>query len=173
LVQDRHQKPPTPADREIRHIAHPDLIAASRQGPLHTVRVLAEPSMYPGFPAINAHDARSQSTDPHQPFDSSTTDAEALDREGPMEAWTSIGPATPLKNCLHCLKEFPVLFPARTRGTLTPRVVAGPCYAKQRAQAGHAHHFPVRFDERERLALCSEQNRMAFFRFFRELRGEF
>src|SRR5262249_36982219 len=105
-----------------------------------------------------------QPTGPHQPLDPPATDPAPFGGEGPLEPWTAIRSATSPENRFHHLEQSPVLFPARTLGSLTPRVVAGACHAVERAQTRQAHRTLVRVDERERLALCSEQNRMAFFR---------
>src|SRR4029079_2570245 len=95
LVEYGRQKPPTPADGEICHIAHPDLIGSSRYSSLHTVRMLTEPSMRPGLPTVDTHDTRPQPTRAHQTLHPPTTDPVSLHRESPMEPWTSIGPTTP------------------------------------------------------------------------------
>ena len=62
LIEDRGEMPPTPGDREIREVAHPDLIAAGGLGATDTIWMLAEPAMGAGGPTIEAGRA------PRQPW---------------------------------------------------------------------------------------------------------
>src|SRR6185503_13496841 len=101
--------------------------------------------------------------DTHEPLDSQATDPMTARRERPMHTRAPIRAAAALDDPLHSLEKSPVLSPTCALGPLPPGVVAGPRHAIQGAQPRHAHRPPVRVDECERLALCSEQNRMAFF----------
>ena len=69
LIEDRGEMPPTPGDREIREVAHPDLIAAGGLGATDTIWMLAEPAMGAGGPTIEAGRAPCASPGAHQALD--------------------------------------------------------------------------------------------------------
>jgi hypothetical protein len=164
LIQNRRQIPPSSCDREIRQVTDPDPVGTTGLPTLHTIGILAVPTMGPCCTAIHTYDPCAPAANTHQSFDTPPAQAMALCDQCSMDAGTPVGSAALLEDDTHLFEYNPVLPHARTRRPPAPRIEPCPRDREEPTQTRHAERFVFLIDEREDVGFRAEVNRMSFFK---------
>ena len=106
------QEPPTPFDRQVGDVTHPDLVHSPDPGLPESIRVLLVEAVQVRIRPIHPHHPRTQTRRAHQPLHPPAADSDSARRELPLHSRTPIRPTARLEDPENPLAQFPVLFPA-------------------------------------------------------------